>query len=55
MAETIWTIIALLGAIGVGGVIAYLIEAGRHARDDDEDAAEHRDDGPDGGDHALTS
>ena len=38
MAETIWSIIALLGAIAVVGMIAYFIATGRNDRDDDEAA-----------------
>ena len=36
MAETIWSIIALLGAIGVVGMIAYFIATGRNDREADE-------------------
>ena len=43
MAETIWSIIALLGAIGVIGMIAYFIATGRHDRDDDEAARRYFD------------
>jgi hypothetical protein len=38
MAETIWSIIALLGAILVVGTIAYFIATGRNDRDEDEAA-----------------
>ena len=38
MAEAIWSIIALLGAIAVVGMIAYFIATGRDDRDEDEAA-----------------
>ncbi len=43
MAETIWSIIALLGAIAVVGMIAYFIATGRNDRDLDEAAREYFD------------
>ena len=43
MADTIWSIIALVGAILVIGVVAYFIATGRHDRDDDEAAREYFD------------
>ena len=43
MAETIWSIIALLGAILVVAMIAYFIATGRSDRDDDEAAREYFD------------
>ena len=43
MADTIWSIIALLGAILVIGMVAYFIATGRHDRDDDEAAREYFD------------
>jgi hypothetical protein len=43
MAETIWSIIALLGAILVVGMIAYFIATGRHDREDDEAARRYFD------------
>ena len=43
MAETIWSIIALLGAFIVIGVIAYFIATGRNDRDDDEAARDYFD------------
>ena len=43
MAETIWSIIALLGAIGVVGMIAYFIATGRNDREDDEAARRYFD------------
>ena len=38
MAETIWSIIALLGAVVVVVGIAYFIATGRHDRERDEEA-----------------
>ena len=38
MAETIWSIIALLGAVVVVAGIAYFIATGRHDRERDEEA-----------------
>ena len=43
MAETIWSIIALLGAIAVVGMIAYFIATGRHDREADEAARRYFD------------
>ena len=43
MAETIWSIIALAGAIAVVGTIAYFIATGRNDRDDDEAARRYFD------------
>ncbi len=43
MAETIWSIIAFLGAIAVVGMIAYFIATGRNDRDEDEAAREYFD------------
>ena len=43
MAETIWSIIALLGAIAVVGTIAYFIATGRHDREADEAARRYFD------------
>ena len=43
MAETIWSIIALLGAILVVGMIAYFIATGRDARAEDEAARRYFD------------
>jgi hypothetical protein len=43
MAETIWSIIALLGAIVVVGGIAYFIATGRHDREKDEEARRYFD------------
>ena len=43
MAETIWSIIALLGAIAVVGMIAYFIATGRNDRDADEAARRYFD------------
>ncbi|HKG66814.1 MAG TPA: hypothetical protein VKB28_22290 [Solirubrobacteraceae bacterium] len=43
MAETIWSIIALLGAIAVVGMIAYFIATGRDDREADEAARRYFD------------
>ena len=43
MAETIWSIIAVLGATLVIVMIAYFIATGRHDRDADEAAREYFD------------
>ena len=43
MAETIWSIIALLGAILVVGMIGYFIATGRHDREADEAARRYFD------------
>ena len=43
MAETIWSIIALLGAIVVVGMVAYFIATGRDDREDDEAARRYFD------------
>ena len=43
MAETIWSIIALLGAIAVVGMIAYFIATGRNDREEDEAARRYFD------------
>ena len=43
VAETIWSIIALLGAVLVVGMIAYFIATGRDDRDKDEAAREYFD------------
>jgi hypothetical protein len=43
MAETIWSIIALVGAIAVVGMIAYFIATGRNDREDDEAARRYFD------------
>ena len=43
MAETIWSIIALLGAILVVGMIAYFIATGRDDRAEDEAARRYFD------------
>ena len=43
MAETIWSIVALLGAILVVGMIAYFIATGRHDREADEAARRYFD------------
>ena len=43
MAETIWSIIALLGAILVVGTIAYFIATGRDDREADEAARRYFD------------
>jgi hypothetical protein len=38
MAETIWSIIAVIGGLGMVGVIAYFLVTGHHDRDEDEEA-----------------
>jgi hypothetical protein len=43
MAETIWSIIALLGGIVVIGGVAYFIATGRNDREDDEAARRYFD------------
>lgn len=43
MAETIWSIIALVGAIIMVGVIAYFIASGRGDRERDEEARRYFD------------
>ena len=43
MADTIWSIIALVGAILVIGMIAYFIASGRDDRTEDEAAREYFD------------
>jgi hypothetical protein len=43
MAETIWSIIALLGAIIVVATIAYFIATGRNDREADEEARRYFD------------
>jgi hypothetical protein len=43
MADTIWSIVALIGAIIVIGVVAYFIATGRGDRDADEAAREYFD------------
>ena len=43
MAETIWSIIALVGAIAVVGTIAYFIATGRNDREADEAARRYFD------------
>jgi hypothetical protein len=43
MAETIWSIIALVGAIAVVGMIAYFIATGRDDREADEAARRYFD------------
>ena len=43
MAETVWSIIALLGAIFVVGMIAYFIATGRNDREADEAARRYFD------------
>jgi hypothetical protein len=43
MAETIWSVIAVLGAILVVVVIFYFLITGRHDRDDDEAARDYFD------------
>jgi hypothetical protein len=43
MAETIWSIIALLGAILVVATIAYFIATGRNDREADEEARRYFD------------
>ena len=43
VAETIWSIIALLGAIAVVGMIAYFIATGRDDREADEAARRYFD------------
>ena len=43
MAETIWSIIALIGAILVVGMIVYFIATGRHDREADEAARRYFD------------
>ena len=43
MAETIWSIVALVGAILVIAMIAYFIATGRDDRDKDEAAREYFD------------
>jgi hypothetical protein len=43
MAETIWSTIALVGAVAVVGMIAYFIATGRSDRDDDEAARRYFD------------
>ena len=39
MAETIWSIIAVIGGLGMVGVIAYFLVTGHHDRDEDEEAS----------------
>ena len=43
MAETIWSAIALVGAVLVIGMIAYFIATGRHDREIDEQARRYFD------------
>ena len=43
MAETIWSIIALLGAIVVIGGVGYFIATGRNDREIEEDARRYYD------------
>jgi hypothetical protein len=43
MAETIWSIIALVGAVAVVGMIAYFIAIGRDDREADEAARRYFD------------
>ena len=43
MAQTIWSLIALLGTFIVIGGIAYFIATGRNDRDDDEAARDYFD------------
>ena len=43
MAETIWSLVALAGAITVIATIAYFIATGRSDRDDDEAARRYFD------------
>ncbi len=43
MAETIWSIIAFLGALAVIVMIAYFIATGRNDREDDEAARRYFD------------
>jgi hypothetical protein len=43
MANTIWSIIAIVGGLGCVGMIAYFIATGRHDRDDDEAARRYFD------------
>jgi hypothetical protein len=43
MAETIWSIVALLGALLVIGMIAYFIATGRNDRERDEEARRYFD------------
>ena len=43
MAQTIWSLIALAGALLVVGVIAYFIATGRNDREDDEAARRYFD------------
>ena len=43
MAETIWSIIALVGAVAVVGMIAYFIATGRNDREEDEAARRYFD------------
>jgi hypothetical protein len=43
MAETIWSVIALLGAIIVIGGVAYFIATGRNDRELDEEARRYFD------------
>lgn len=40
MADTIWSIIAVLAAIGVCGVVGYFMFSGRHDREREEEARE---------------
>jgi hypothetical protein len=43
MAQTIWSIIAILGGLAVIVVIGYFIATGRHDRQDDEEARRYFD------------
>ena len=43
MAETIWSIIALVGGLGVVAMIAYFIVTGRKDREIDEEARRYFD------------
>jgi hypothetical protein len=43
MAETIWSIIAVLGAFAVVGVVVYFLITGRHDRDEEEAARRYFD------------
>jgi hypothetical protein len=40
MAETIWSIVAVVASIAVCGVIVYFLFAGRHDREREEEARE---------------
>lgn len=40
VAETIWSIIAAIAAVGVCGVVGYFMLTGRHDREHEEEARE---------------